>query len=276
LTKLSQFGNFRQNESAKDSGFLMTFRRIFLLFSIFFYLPPGSAEAKTLSGKVLKVFDGDTILVRVHTREENVRLREIDAPELTREKRMGQEPWGKQAKEYAQALLKGKGVRLEIEEENERDKFQRLLAYVFIDRTFVNRELVRSGKAFHYPGPIKGKYARELAEAEEEAKKKGLGVWHKERGLKERPHEFRARTQRDEILFTPAKEMMRKEKPKASAEKFPLPPDKIVGNKRSMIYHAPGTPEAARVHPKNRIFFNSAEEAEKAGFRRSKSEEGRR
>ncbi len=254
----------------------MTFRSIFLLFSIFFCLLPAGAAAKTLYGKVLKVFDGDTILVRVHAREEHVRLREIDAPELTQEKRMGQEPWGRQAKEYAQALLKGKDVRLEIEEENERDKFQRLLAYVFIDRTFVNRELVRSGKAFYYPGPIKGKYAEELGGAEEEARKKGLGVWHKQRGLKERPHEFRARAQRDEILFTPAGEMMGKKTPKPSPEDFPLPPDKIVGNKRSMIYHAPGTSEAARVHPKNRIFFNSAEEAEKAGFRRSKSEKAQR
>jgi len=251
----------------------MTFRRIYLLFPIFFCLLPAGPEAKSLHGKVLKVFDGDTILVRVHTREEHVRLREIDAPELTQERRIGQEPWGRQAKDFTQGLVKGKAVRLEVEEKNERDKFQRLLAYVFIDRTFVNRELVRSGKAFYYPGPMKGKYAGELAEAEEEARKKDLGVWHKQSGLKERPHEFRARTQRDEILFPPARQRMRKEAPKPSAENFSLPPDKIVGNKRSMIYHAPGSSEAARVHPKNRIFFNSAEEAEKAGFRRSKSEE---
>jgi methylphosphotriester-DNA--protein-cysteine methyltransferase len=66
---------------------------------------------------------------------------------------------------------------------------------------------------------------------------------------------------------------MRKEAPQPSAKSSPAPPDKIVGNKRSMIYHAPGSSEAARVHPKNRIFFNTEEEAEKAGFRRSKREE---
>jgi micrococcal nuclease len=244
-----------------------------IFFFIFISFFPYGAEAKTLSGKVVKVFDGDTILVRIQGREERVRLREIDAPELTQEKRIGQEPWGRQAKEFAQALLKGKAVRLEIEESQKRDKFQRLLAYVFIDRTFANRELVRSGKAFFYPGPIRGKYARELGEAEEEARKMGLGVWHKQSGLKERPHEFRARTQRDEILFAPTRQIMRKEAPQPSAKSSPAPPDKIVGNKRSMIYHAPGSSEAARVHPKNRIFFNTEEEAEKAGFRRSKREE---
>lgn len=251
----------------------MPFPGIFLFFFVIFCLLPSGSAAKTLSGKVLKVFDGDTILVRIQAREEHVRLREIDAPELTHQKRIGQEPWGRQAKEFAQALVKGKTVRLEIEEDNERDKYHRLLAYVFIDRTFVNREMVRSGKAFFYPGAVKGKYAGELGEAEEEARKKGLGVWDKKRGLKERPQEFRSRTHRDEILFPPVRQMMRGEAFKTSTKNVPVPADKIVANRRSMVYHAPGSPEAARVNPKNRIFFDTAAEAEKAGFRRSKSGE---
>ena len=251
----------------------MTFHGIFLFFFVIFCLLPSGSAAKTLSGKVLKVFDGDTILVRIQTREEHVRLREIDAPELTHQKRTGQEPWGRQAKEFAQALVKGKTVRLEIEEDNERDKYKRLLAYVFIDRTFVNREMVRSGKAFFYPGAVKGKYAGEMGEAEEEARKKGLGVWDKKSGLKERPHDFRSRTQRDEILFPPVRQMNRGDAPKTSMKNYPVPAPKIVANKRSMIYHATGSPEAARVNPKNRIFFDTAAEAEKAGFRRSKSGE---
>jgi methylphosphotriester-DNA--protein-cysteine methyltransferase len=36
-----------------------------------------------------------------------------------------------------------------------------------------------------------------------------------------------------------------------------------------MIYHPPGSPGAARVNPKNRILFDTPEEAEKAGFRRA-------
>ncbi len=254
----------------------MTFPGMVIFFFIFFSLLPSGLAAKTLSGKVLKVFDGDTLLVRIHAREEHVRLREIDAPELTHQKRLGQEPWGRQAKTFAQALVKGKTVRLEIEENNERDKFQRLLAYVFVDGTFVNREMVRSGKAFFYPGPMTGKYAGVLGEAEEEAKKKGLGVWHKQSGLKERPYEFRVRTQRNDSLFSPDRQKMRGESPKFSTKDFPVPSGKIVANKRSRIYHAPGSPAAARVHPKNRIFFDTAEQAEKAGFRPSKSKESQR
>ncbi len=130
----------------------MIFHGIFFFFFVVFCLLPSAAAAKTLSGKVLKVFDGDTILVRIHAREEHVRLREIDAPEVTHQKRIGQEPWGRRARDLLKSLVKGKTVRLEIEEDNERDKFQRLLAYVFIDHTFINQEMVKSGNAFFYPG----------------------------------------------------------------------------------------------------------------------------
>ncbi|MBM4329725.1 MAG: hypothetical protein FJ117_00640 [Deltaproteobacteria bacterium] len=251
----------------------MIFNWVLLFLSLVYFILPATAAAKTLSGKVLKVFDGDTILVRIHKHEEHVRLREIDAPEVTHQRRIGQEPWGSRAKGFAYLLLRGKTVRLEIDEKDERDKYQRLLAYVFADRTFINREMVISGNAFHYPGTVKGKYAGELQEAEDEARKKGLGVWDKKKGLKERPQEFRSRTQRDESPFSQFSHLIRGKAPPPSAKEYPVPPDKIVANKRSMIYHMPGTPDATRVNPKNRVFFDTAEEAEKAGYRRAKTGE---
>jgi len=65
-------------------------------------------SANTLSGRVLKVLDGDTFLIRVQGREEHVRLREIDAPEIIHRKKVGQEPWGKRAKDFAQSLVRGR------------------------------------------------------------------------------------------------------------------------------------------------------------------------
>jgi len=245
---------------------------IFLLSLIF----PPSVAAKALAGKVLKVFDGDTILVRIHDREEHVRLREIDAPEITHKKRVGQEPWGSRARELAVILLRGKTVRLEIEENDERDKYQRILAYVFMERTFINREMVVSGKAFFYPGNFRGQYATVLQEAEEEARRKGVGVWDKKSGLKERPQEFRHRTQRDESLFSKFMILIRGEPQRPVAKEYPVPPNKIVANKRSRIYHMPGSPEAVRVSPKNRVLFATPEEAEKAGFQRAKTGEQKR
>ena len=198
-----------------------------------------------------------------------MRLREIDAPEITHRNKVGQEPWGRKAKDFAQSLVRGKAVRLEVEETDERDKYHRLLAYVFINHIFVNREMILSGNAFFYPGPLRGKYVDELREAEEAAREKGRGVWDKRNGLKESPQEFRRRTQRDESLFSKFWDSLRGKGKKPAPREYSVPPGKVVANKRSMLYHPPGSPEAVRVNPKNRVFFDSPEEAEKAGFRRA-------
>jgi micrococcal nuclease len=231
---------------------------------------PPFVSAKAVSGEVLKVLDGDTFLVRVQGRVEHVRLREIDAPEIAHPKKIGQEPWGRRAKNFAQSMVKGKTVWLALEEREERDKYQRLLAYVFLDHTFLNREMVISGNAFFYPGPFRGKHAAELQEAEEVARQKGLGVWDKRNGLKESPQEFRSRTQQDESLFSKFMGSIRGRKKASSSKEYPVSLDKVVANKRSMVYHLPGSPKAARVHPKNRVLFNTPEEAEKAGFRHAR------
>lgn len=242
-----------------------------LFFSLLFYLGFASlVSGHTLSGKVLKVLDGDTFLIRVQGQEEHVRLREIDAPEITHRKKVGQEPWGRRARDFARSLVRGKTVRLEVEQTDERDKYHRLLAYVFLNHIFVNREMILSGNAFFYPGPFRGKYADDLQEAEEAAKEKGRAVWDKKNGLREYPEEFRRRTQRDESLFSKFWRSIRGEGKKSGPKEYPVPRDKIVANKRSMIYHLPGSPGAARVNPKNRVLFDSPEEAERAGFRRAR------
>jgi len=247
------------------------------LFFIIFLVPlfplfnSAQVSARTLYGEVLKVFDGDTILVRVQGQEEHVRLREIDAPEITHRKKAGQEPWGRKARDFAKSLVEKKKVRMELEERDERDKYHRILAYVFLNHTFVNREMISSGNAFFYPGIYRGKRAAQLQAAEEVARSKGLGIWDKKKGLKERPQDFRARTQRDESLFSKFWRLIRGEDKKPSPKEYPVPANKIVANKRSMVYYMPGSPGAARVSPKNRILFDTPEEAEKAGFRQGKS-----
>lgn len=267
--------NQSKTSSGKTSRFLtplgeQVFFSVFLslLVSLF---NPAQVSARTLYGKVLKVFDGDTILVRAQGQEEHVRLREIDAPEITHRKKAGQEPWGRRARDFARSLVEKKTVRMDLEERDERDKYHRLLAYVFLNHTFVNREMIRSGNAFFYPGPYRGERAAELQAAEEVARGKGLGVWDQNKGLKERPHDFRARTQRDESLFSKFWRLIRGEEKKPPPKEYPVPAHKIVANKRSMVYHMPGSPEAARVSPKNRVLFDRPEEAEKSGFRRAKA-----
>ena len=233
------------------------------------FSPFSLASGKTYQGQVVKVFDGDTLLVRIKGHEELVRLREIDAPEIASRKQKGQEPWGRKAREFTLSRLKDRRVRLETETRDERDAYHRLLAYVFVGESLLNREMVESGNAFFYRPPVRGRYAARLEEAENSAREKGLGVWDRTQGLKERPRDFRARHQGDESLFSSLKRFPGRDRNSRSFQENPVPGDKIVGNKRTMVYHLPGSPFAARVSPKNRVFFDSAEEAEKAGFRKA-------
>jgi micrococcal nuclease len=248
---------------------MMTFIRG-LLFSLLLFLSFSSpASAKTYQGQVMKVFDGDTILVRIQGHEEFVRLREIDAPEMANRKMQGQEPWGSKAREFALSRLKDRKVRLETDDREDRDAYGRLLAYVFVGDSFLNREMVQSGNAFFYRAPIRGRYAARLEEAEDAARDKGIGIWDRKKGLKEKPRDFRARIKRDEGLFSPSNRTTNAEKKGRSIQEYPMPRDKIVANIRTMVYHLPGSPSAKRVSLKNRVIFNSAEEAEKAGFRKA-------
>ena len=248
-------------------------RRVFLLQVLFlslslYLVSPPFVSASILSGKILKVLDGDTFLIRVQGQEEHVRLREIDAPEITHRKKAGQEPWGRKARDFAQSLVRGKTVRLEVEEPDERDKYRRLLAYVFLDPIFVNSELILSGNAFFYPGPFRGKYAESSRKQKKRPGKRA--VESGTRGTASGSPLTFAAARRGTRVFSPDFGAHSGEGKKSAPKEYAVPPDKIVGNKRSMIYHLPGGREAARVNPKNRVLFDSPEEAEKAGFRRAR------
>ncbi|MGE5254470.1 MAG: thermonuclease family protein [Planctomycetaceae bacterium] len=238
------------------------------LLSLALFSPFSLASGKTYHrGQVIKVFDGDTLLVRINGHEEFIRLREIDAPEIASRKQKGQEPWGRKAREFALSRLKPREVRLETENRDERDAYGRLLAYVFVGESLLNREMVESGNAFFYRGPVRGRYAALLEHAEEMARIREVGVWDRKNGLKKHPKDFRARHHRDDGLFSSTPRG--KTGKSGSFQENPVPKDKIVEDKRTRVYHLPGSPSAMRVSAKNRVFFDSAENAEKAGCRRA-------
>ena len=271
LVSLAQALTSRFREIHYDPHFLNRFVWVVFFMLLGAFLWPAPTHSKTLQGKVIKVFDGDTLLVEINGRVEPVRLREIDAPEVAHQKCSGQEPWGSKAKRFVQKMAAGKTVSLNIEETDERDPYHRVLAYVFLDQTFVNQAVLRSGIAFYYPGPLARRYAADLRRAEEMARENGLGVWDKNNELQERPEEFRNRSPKDGTLFSSFRSARdhRKERPSFTA-KDPAAENKVVANQRSKIYHLPGTPGAARVSPQNRILFDTDEEAEKAGFQRAR------
>ncbi|MDT8436247.1 MAG: thermonuclease family protein, partial [Gemmatimonadota bacterium] len=98
-----------------------------------------------LSGPVTRVFDGDTIDVELAGGRERVRYIGIDTPEMDDE-RPAVRARAREAAAANRRLVAGRTVRLELDVE-ERDRYGRLLAYVWIGDTLVNEVLVREGHA---------------------------------------------------------------------------------------------------------------------------------
>jgi micrococcal nuclease len=98
-----------------------------------------------LAGTVVNVVDGDTIHVRVAGRVEKVRYIGVDTPEVHHPTK-GEQPGGREATAQNRALVGGRPVRLELDVQ-ERDRYGRLLADVWVGEVMVNAELVRRGYA---------------------------------------------------------------------------------------------------------------------------------
>lgn len=126
---------------------------------------------------LVRVIDGDTIVVKINNRQEKVRYIGIDTPELTKTPCIANK-----AKEYNALLLKGaKQIILEKDVRN-RDKYGRLLRYIYVvknnKKIFVNAELVKNGWAKVLTIPPDVKYSKLFLELYKQARKKQLGIWN--------------------------------------------------------------------------------------------------
>ena len=127
---------------------------------------------------VVRVVDGDTIVARLPSGDEHVRLIGIDTPESV-DPRRPVECFGVEASNRTKALLPpGTVVRLERDVES-RDRFGRLLAYVHRveDGTFVNLTLAREGYAQPLTIPPNVAHTADVVAAAAEARRAGLGLW---------------------------------------------------------------------------------------------------
>lgn len=130
--------------------------------------------------QVERVVDGDTLLL---TNGARVRLLGIDTPE-TVQPNHAVEPWGREASAFTEKAIAGhlKQVRLQFDRERQ-DRYQRFLAYVWIEDQMLNEELVRRGLAtaelqYNYSPAMK----RRFKQAEEEARSGRIGIWSQSRG----------------------------------------------------------------------------------------------
>src|SRR5579864_628924 len=132
--------------------------------AVLLFLASWLADTGTLTGKVVKVTDGDTIPVLVDRQEITIRLNAIDAPER------GQD-FGQKSTEALADLVFGKQVRIET---HSKDRYGRTIGDVFVGTVFVNEKMVEDGWAWNY---LKYSQSQRLADLETQARAARRGLW---------------------------------------------------------------------------------------------------
>lgn len=147
---------------------------------------PVRAGSALPEAMVMEVNDGDTVVITMEGRTYRTRLIGIDAPE------MGQEPWGRKAKMHLRELLKGSGGMVRLETDiTKYDKYDRLLAYLWLDeRTLINELMLRDGYAVLFTIQPNSTHVDRLKKAQHAARENRSGIWGPN-GLTERPREYK-------------------------------------------------------------------------------------
>lgn len=140
-----------------------------------------SRNAASFAGNVVRVFDGDSLVLRTAHGNVEVRLADVDAPEK------GQ-PYADNARKALTGLVNGREVRVEVVDV---DLYRRKVARVHrvADGLDINAEVVRRGHAWVYR-----RYVRDqsLFGLEQAAKDKRLGLWAQAEELRIPPWRYRA------------------------------------------------------------------------------------
>jgi endonuclease YncB( thermonuclease family) len=124
-----------------------------------------AAQAADLSGTVVRIVDGDTLVLLDSERTQHkVRLTEIDAPESN-------QPFGKRSKQALSDLCAGKPA---VIKSSSKDRYDRTLGRVFCDGKDANADLVAQGMAWVYTRYNKDKSLIPLQQAAQQAKR---GLW---------------------------------------------------------------------------------------------------
>lgn len=135
-----------------------------------------AAAANADSGTVVRVVDGDTLVVSINNGDHTIRLLNVDTPE-TKDPNQPVECLGPEASKFLeQKLPAGTKIKLEFDAERH-DKYGRTLAGVFApDGSLVNAEIAREGLGIPVQFGANGKFLPPVTAAYEEARtaKKGL------------------------------------------------------------------------------------------------------
>ena len=131
--------------------------------------------------ELVETVDGDTAKFKMDGQQITVRFLGINTKE-TVDPEIGEEAWGKEASDFTKEKLKN-ATKIELEFDSateEKDKYDRYLAWIWIDDVLLQNLLVENGLAETYMLQNNYKYAGMLQESEETAKNNKIGIWSDE------------------------------------------------------------------------------------------------
>ncbi|WP_277680034.1 thermonuclease family protein [Gracilibacillus dipsosauri] len=138
-----------------------------------------SSDSNLSLATVTRIVDGDTIEINLDGKTESVRLLLVDTPETVHPSKPVQ-PFGPEASEFAKNVLSGKEVKVEYDGPK-RDKYDRLLAYLWVDGKNFNQMLLEEGLArlaYVYDPPYTHMDA--FTKAQTKAMNAGKGIWSRD------------------------------------------------------------------------------------------------
>ncbi|TWP31815.1 thermonuclease family protein [Apibacter muscae] len=135
------------------------------LFFLLSFLVSTFLLSQTLSGRVIKVADGDTVTILTDENEQiKIRLYGIDCPEK------GQD-FSSKATAFTSSFCFGKIVKVT---QKGLDRYGRVLGIILIGKKNLNEELLKNGLAWHYKYFDK---TQKYVDLEQEAKNNKLNIW---------------------------------------------------------------------------------------------------
>jgi endonuclease YncB( thermonuclease family) len=143
----------------------------------FLFAAPASYphESRYANGKVIKVLDGDTVLVDIDGRHTKLELRMygIDCPEGAWPEHWPAQPKSEQAKTFTERMVRGRRVTIRLTGDR---SYHRQVGEIFVDGLSLSRELVRAGLAWwnkrYAPHDL------DLARLEAIARRAHKGIWN--------------------------------------------------------------------------------------------------
>lgn len=195
---------------------------IILMAAYYFLHQPGEKRPakESITGlHAVRIIDGDTFR---DSKGQSVRLLGIDTPEKG-------DTFSIQATHALDSLLEGRVLRYEFDQ-RKRDRYGRILAYVFTDEAFVNRVLLKKGLAevYIYPSDMKNiPYRTDFIGDQTIARDSSFGIWS-----------------------LPVRDVE----------------DYYVGNTNTLRFHRPSCPSADKLNSDHRLILQSRDEFLDMGY----------